>query len=122
VFQASLQQLPTGNGTVDGGGDDDDELHRHLKRLLLQTTWIPVAIGPSFTHHGHLDGAFSTVQHPNCRRQVGLEIIPPYRIRRQKGVRALWADFWTLWSNTLNPSLSEGDVDYLFNMGYEYGV
>jgi hypothetical protein len=107
-----------------------------LKRMLLQTTWIPLAVGSSFTHQGHLDGAFSVWQHPSCRRDVGL-IVP----KRKQALHhddkndgnslffstlysywILLSDAWKLWSNTLNVNLGKEDVEALFQMGLEYGV
>jgi hypothetical protein len=77
---------------------------RHLKTLLLQTTWIPQAIGSHFAHHGHLDGFFSAFQHPKCNDVIGLA----------------W-DF-ELRVNALNPNIRSGAVAKFWNMGLEYGL
>ncbi|KAG7363886.1 hypothetical protein IV203_037087 [Nitzschia inconspicua] len=104
-----------------------------LKRMLLQTTWIPMAVGSSFSHQGHLDGAFTVWQHPSCRRNVGL--VMPKR-KQSSNIKAtnggVWAamksyshllsDAWMLWSNTLNVNLGKHAVENLFQMGLEHGV
>lgn len=105
-----------------------------LKRLLLQTTWIPLATGSSLTHKGHMDGAFSMVQHPRCRKTVGLAlsafaggtetsstgtasafVAPPslYEFFEKSAI---------LWTNTLNVNLNRQDVERLWSIGLEYGV
>jgi hypothetical protein len=123
ILEATLQQLPpSSSSSYDDSDDSTTTQIRHIKRMLLQTTWIPIAIGPSFTLEGHLDGAFSAIQHPKCKRQVGLEVIPPRSVRRTKSYKSLLVDFWKLWSNTLNVNLPKHDVDHLFHMGYQYGV
>jgi hypothetical protein len=76
-----------------------------LKKLLMQTTWIPLAVGSHFSHLGHLDGIFSAFQHPTCKHQVGLA--------------------WTnaeLMMNTLNVNLGPESVERLWDMGLEYGL
>jgi hypothetical protein len=89
-----------------------------LKTMLLQTTWIPLAVGSSFTHLGHLDGAFSTLQHPSCRRRVGLA--GPFDV--SKDGTGVLSDMWMLWSNTLNVNLAKEDVENLWQMGLDHGV
>lgn len=78
----------------------------HLRSLLIQTTWIPYAVGSQYTHpgSGHLDGYFSTLQHPKCHKQVGL------------------ANDWTLLANILNVNLSKERVETFWNMGLAYGI
>jgi hypothetical protein len=101
-----------------------------LKRMLLQTTWIPMAVGSSFSHQGHLDGAFTVLQHPSCRRDVGL-VVPKRKhysnenhgwLATANSYLALISDSWKLWSNTLNVNLGKQEVDDLFQMGFDYGV
>ncbi|KAG7340016.1 hypothetical protein IV203_006419 [Nitzschia inconspicua] len=102
-----------------------------LKQMLLQTTWIPMAVGSSFSHQGHLDGAFTVWQHPSCRRNVGL-VMPKRKqssILHENGVWAivrsysnLLSDAWMLWSNTLNVNLDKQAVENLFQMGLKHGV
>ncbi|CAB9509787.1 expressed unknown protein [Seminavis robusta] len=43
-----------------------------LKETLLQTTWIPGATGDDWTLDGHLDGAFTSSNHPMCQSSVDL--------------------------------------------------
>lgn len=43
-----------------------------LRKLLIQTTWIPFATGSDLWHHGHMDGAFTSSHHPRCHHDVGL--------------------------------------------------
>jgi hypothetical protein len=89
-----------------------------LKHMLLQTTWIPMAVGSSFTHDGHLDGAFSTFQHPTCRRHVGL-VVP----KKENGTyMQLLQGTVKLFSNTLNVNLGKQAVEDLWQMGLDYGV
>ncbi|KAL3929237.1 MAG: hypothetical protein SGARI_004809, partial [Bacillariaceae sp.] len=89
-----------------------------LKQMLLQTTWIPMAVGSSFTHDGHLDGAFSTLQHPSCKRHVGL-VVP----KKQDGTYAeLIAGTLKLFGNALNVNLGKQAVEDLWQMGLDYGV
>ncbi|KAL3918989.1 MAG: hypothetical protein SGILL_003981 [Bacillariaceae sp.] len=89
-----------------------------LKQMLLQTTWIPMATGSSFAHEGHLDGAFSALQHPSCARDVGL-VVP-----RQNGQSwySLLANTAQLFGNALNVNLGKQAVEDLWQMGLEYGV
>lgn len=75
-----------------------------LKTMLMQTTWIPVAVGSGFTYEGHLDGAFSVMQHPTCHKKVGL------------------ATDWTLLTNTLNVNLGKDLVEQFWQLGLDYGI
>jgi len=75
-----------------------------LRHLLLQTTWIPLAIGNDFLYHGHLDGAFSTVHHPTCATHVGLAANP------------------SLLANIVNVNVGREAVDTFYQMGLDYGL
>uniref|UniRef100_A0A6U9YJ69 Uncharacterized protein n=1 Tax=Pseudo-nitzschia australis TaxID=44445 RepID=A0A6U9YJ69_9STRA len=106
-----------------------------LKRLLLQTTWIPLATGSSLTHGGHMDGAFSMLQHPRCRKTVGLAP-SAFAANAKTGASAasaaaaalppsLYESFEKsaiLWTNTLNVNLNKRDVERLWSTGLEYGA
>jgi hypothetical protein len=76
----------------------------HLKTLLIQTTWIPLVVGSESTYDGHMDGFFSTWQHPTCNKYVGL------------------TPNVDLYLNTLNLNLGAQSVDKFWNMGLEYGL
>lgn len=75
-----------------------------LRTMLMQTTWIPMAVGSEFTYKGHLDGAFSAMQHPICHKKVGL------------------ASDWTLLTNTLNVNLGKDLVEQFWQLGLDYGI
>jgi hypothetical protein len=47
---------------------------QELREMLLQTTWIPFAVGKSLFYKNHMDGAFTLAQHPACARRVGLAL------------------------------------------------
>ena len=79
----------------------------NLRQLLIQTTWIPMAIGSELTYQGHLDGAFSFGQHPHCRHKVGLA--------------SAWHD-WRIMANTLNVNLNQDQVQYFYDLGLDYGI
>lgn len=129
-----VTSVPAASGKRPGGVLDATLLSPRdmssLKRMLLQTTWIPMAVGSSFSHQGHLDGAFTIWQHPSCRRDVGL-VVPR---RKHSSTRDdafnsnarnfidVLLDSWKLWSNTLNVNLGKQSVEELFRMGLEYGV
>ena len=97
-----------------------------LKRLLLQSAWIPVATGSSWTHKGHMDGSFSMAQHPKCSRTVGLEVSAPATAAGTTNtIESTYS--WLrkqvlLWANTLNIDLSREDVGALWKIGMEHGV
>ena len=76
----------------------------HLKDLLLETTWIPLAIGSHYSHKGQLDGAFSLFQHPTCKEKVGLA----------------WN--FDLLINGLNPNIGAEKVSKFWNLGLDYGL
>lgn len=75
-----------------------------LRLYLRQSTWIPLATGSGMTLDGHLDGAFSALQHPTCQKHVGL------------------ANDWDLLTNTLNVNLGPDHVEQFWQMGLEYGI
>ena len=77
----------------------------HLKTLLIQTAWIPLATGSHFSHGGHLDGAFSILQHPECPHTLGLAKTNP-----------------TLMMNILNVNLGGGAVQRLWDSGMAHGL
>jgi hypothetical protein len=129
-----VTSVPTASGKSPGGVLDATLLTPHdlssLKRMLLQTTWIPMAVGSSFAHQGHLDGAFTIWQHPACRRDVGLVVPRRKHSSTQddafnptgRNFIDVLLDSWKLWSNTLNVNLGKQSVEELFRMGLEYGV
>lgn len=43
-----------------------------LRILLLQTTWIPYAVGDGLWHENHNDGGFTFMYHPPCEVDLGL--------------------------------------------------
>jgi hypothetical protein len=84
-----------------------DDLHK----MLLQTTWIPFATGeqvwevngsPDGEHH--MDGIFSSHDHPVCAHHVGL----PWN--------------WDLRVNALNVNLGAGKVAKFWKEGLVYGL
>lgn len=85
------------------------EIHKpmdfiQLKTLLLQTTWIPHATASHFSHLGHLDGGFSSLQHPSCKNAIGLT--------RDKDIVL----------NTLNVNLNRDLALEFWDRGLEIGV
>jgi hypothetical protein len=46
----------------------------NLRTMLIQTTWIPFAVGNGISHRGHLDGAFSYPLHHRYEHHVGLAL------------------------------------------------
>jgi hypothetical protein len=103
-----------------------------LKRLLLQSAWIPLATGSSWTHKGHMDGSFSMAQHPRCSRSVGLtkasSTATPATATKTSTTEkpSSWHESLRnqvlLWANTLNMEISQEDVDVLWRVGMEQGV
>ncbi len=94
-----------------------------LKRLLLQSSWIPLATGSSWTHKGHMDGGFSMAQHPKCSRSVGLtaEVSGTNKNGTEESSSSLQNQALLL-GNTLNMELSREDVGKLWKIGMEHGV
>lgn len=75
-----------------------------LRTMLLQTTWIPFAVGNGLWHEDHMDGAFSLWQHPTCAFDVGLTF--------NVGLLA----------NVININLSEEQVHELYKLGLAHGL
>ncbi len=93
-----------------------------LKRLLLQSAWIPLATGSSWTHKGHMDGSFSMAQHPKCSRTVGLTEVSA-TISNESEENSSWLrNQVLLLGNTLNMELSREDVGKLWKIGMNHGV
>jgi hypothetical protein len=101
-----------------------------LKYMLLQTAWIPFVTGSSWTYKNHMDGAFSTFQHPICNTNI--ELILP-KIAQMTSTESAETKTKTkpsitmmealkLWTNILNVNLKKDDVDILWKMGFDYGV
>ena len=95
-----------------------------LKRLLLQSAWIPIATGSSWTHKGHFDGAFSTAQHPKCSRTVGLDASPSVTATEDltSTTYAWLKNQIVLVGNALNVNLGREQVGELWKLGMERGV
>lgn len=96
-----------------------------LKRLLLQSAWIPLATGSSWTHRGHMDGFFSMAQHPKCSRSVSM-ISVANTPHTSSQPRDSWLNstrkLVLLFGNLLNVSLRRDDVAILWRIGIELGV
>jgi hypothetical protein len=75
-----------------------------LRTMLLQTTWIPFAIGNGLWYNGHMDGAFTTPFHPAADVTVGLELD------------------WDLYANVLNVNLGRDKVEKFWNKGKALGL
>jgi hypothetical protein len=75
-----------------------------LRSMLIQTTWIPYAVGGDLWSDSHMDGAFSLAHHPPCEHRVGL---------------AMDAD---LIMNVVNVNLGREKVEKLWRKGLEYGL
>jgi hypothetical protein len=119
--ESKLSALHIMTSTTTPSSDDDDDSSpspfgllqasmqtptdmEHLKTLLIQTSWIPLLLGSEYTHDGHMDGSFSTWQHPICNKHVGL------------------APNMDLYFNTLNVNLGAQSVEKFWKMGLEYGL
>jgi hypothetical protein len=74
-----------------------------LYTMLLQTTWIPYAVGSGLWHENHMDGAFTMPAHPSCAHTVGL------------------AMNLNLFANVVNVNLGRDKVEHFWNLGKEYG-
>jgi hypothetical protein len=70
-----------------------------LREMLLQTTWIPFAVGKGLWHRSHMDGFFSFLWHPQCYYNVGLV-----------------ANLQLVW-NVINIQLSRETVFMLWDLG-----
>ena len=75
-----------------------------LRELLVQTAWIPMVTGGDLLYQGHMDGAFSTAQHPKCDKTLSLPLE------------------WDLMSNVLNVNLDKISLERHWQKGMEYGV
>ncbi|GKY94159.1 hypothetical protein MPSEU_000382000 [Mayamaea pseudoterrestris] len=75
-----------------------------LHEMLLQTTWIPFAVGNGLWHKQHMDGAFTALRHPTCQRSMGLAMHP-----------------WLL-ANVVNVNLPRSGVEAFWNLGLNYGL
>lgn len=80
------------------------ESRADLYDMLLQTTWIPVAVGGGLWYKGHMDGAFSLYQHPRCQYDVGL------------------TPSWDLLSNVVNINLQYDKVEQFWKEGLALGL
>lgn len=75
-----------------------------LRMMLIQTTWIPFAIGSGLWYNGHMDGAFTTPFHPAADVTLGLELD------------------WDLYANVLNVNLGREKVEKFWRKGTELGL
>jgi hypothetical protein len=75
-----------------------------LRTMLIQTSWIPFAIGDDLWHLGHMDGAFTLPQHPSCVHHVGLSLN------------------WDLYLNVINVNLGRDKVETFWNQGLARGL
>jgi hypothetical protein len=75
-----------------------------LRAMLIQTTWIPFAIGNGLWYSGHMDGAFTTPFHPVTELAVGLELD------------------WDLYANVLNVNLGRDKVEKFWKKGTVMGL
>jgi hypothetical protein len=75
-----------------------------LRTMLIQTSWIPFAIGDDLWHLEHMDGAFTLPHHPSCAHHVGLSLN------------------WDLYLNVINVNLGRHKVEAFWNQGLERGL
>jgi len=75
-----------------------------LRTMLLQTTWIPFAVGDGLWHQDHMDGGFSPLHHPACEINLGLPLDVD------------------LLANIVNVNLSRQKVEKFWNKGLAYGL
>ena len=75
-----------------------------LRTLLMQTTWIPFAVGRGLWHFGHMDGGLTMWHHPKCIHKLGL----PYNL--------------DLLFNALNINMAKEKAENLWDMGLDYGL
>lgn len=73
-----------------------------LRTMLLQTTWIPYAIGKEVWYFGHMDGAFTIEQHPVCEVSIRSPLS------------------YLMVANALNVHLQPGDVELLWKTGFNW--
>ena len=106
-----------------------------LKRLLIQSAWIPLVTGSSWTNRGHMDGGLSRMQHPRCSKTVGMfnqNIATPnsnedgYDNKTRPKDPSTWQESLRqqvkLLANALNIEIKQEDVDELWRTGMEVGV
>ena len=77
-----------------------EELHK----MLLQTTWIPFAVGRDLWFEGHMDGAFSFGQHSAFLHNVK----PPFDV--------------DVILNTINVNLGPDKAEKYWNYGLKHGL
>ena len=70
-----------------------------LRTLLLQTTWIPFAVGDGLWYQGHMDGGATALVHPRCEVHLDLPL-----------------DF-DLLANIVNVNLAREKVEKFWNFG-----
>jgi len=70
-----------------------------LKGLLIKTSFIPFATGFGFNNDGEMDGGFSMILHPRCKRGIYL----PVR--------------WDMIANVLNVNMGMETVERLYEEG-----
>ena len=75
-----------------------------LHKMLLQTTWIPLATGRRFWNNHHMDGAFTAGQHPKCAHTLHLP------------------KMLNLYMNVINVNLSAELVHTFWVTGLKYGI
>jgi hypothetical protein len=75
-----------------------------LRTMLIQTTWIPFAIGNDLWYDHHMDGAFTASHHPKCHYNVG------------------FAFDWDLVWNVINVNLGREKVEQFWKKGLAYGL
>lgn len=77
-----------------------------LRTMLIQTAWIPFAVGDDLWHNNeHMDGAFSMAHHPICEHNLGLALLD-----------------WDLMANVLNVNLGRNKVEQFWNQGLARGL
>lgn len=76
----------------------------NLRTMLIQSAWIPFAVGDDLWHDEHMDGAFSIQYHPSCEHHLGL------------------AFDMDLMANVINVNLGWTKAEKLWNKGLAYGL
>ena len=77
-----------------------------LREMLLQSSWIPWAVGHGWSHQGHLDGGFTMPWHPSCAKRAGMLVLTN----------------WDLMANILNVNLSRKKAEALWDAGLAHGL
>mmetsp|Transcript_12097 Transcript_12097/g.28690 ORF Transcript_12097/g.28690 Transcript_12097/m.28690 type:complete len:478 (+) Transcript_12097:167-1600(+) len=104
-----------------------------LRRLLIQSAWIPLVTGSSWTDRGHMDGGLSKVQHPRCSQTVGFTKTESVTANSNEDGNTTSAESPSTWlqnlrnrvtllANTVNIEIKQEDVDQLWRTGMEVGV